>query len=300
MPSRTMSLGVLLFVFGLLMFGFKPAETGWDFYFDMQYHVPIVTIPMIGYWILGALALVLSLFFIIVAFNKKWSENIATFVTEKIHLPLFVIYYGMYTVSFINAVGKVISLSPPVWIGTLSFSFGFALFLSIPVVYFKEMPKLKNRKQHKPPMIDGEQKTRFLHYLTERTKDIWRNREISSFKMLVGGICPWCGGSNVTARTGFERRNCDVCQVTFNELCPVCKDIAKSLGFSRKFSQYGCDRCGTIFDKEYNVITEADTVRRTMWFTAYTLRAQWFMSWLTWMLLIIGTIAIIVTILVTR
>ena len=137
-------------------------------------------------------------------------------------------------------------------------------------------------------------------YVIEKVKDFSRYFEINLFKVQVGGVCPWCGSSNVTIRSGFERRNCPICQVTFNEKCPVCHEKAMSLGFNEKHLQYGCDRCGTVFDKEQNIVTDNDIERRTMWFQAYNLRAGWFMSWLTMVLIIIGVLSIILIVIFKR
>jgi hypothetical protein len=151
-----LSLGVLLFSFGALLFGFKPVEDRWSFSFDKQHLlVPMVTMPNLAYWILGAIALGLSLFFLVISFREKLSKRVEEFVTEKAHFQFFVawfaIYWLVYLGSFMNVVGKVISLSSPPWIVYLVFFWGLVVFCLIPANYFKELPKLKNKWRHPEP-----------------------------------------------------------------------------------------------------------------------------------------------------
>jgi len=147
MTNRMLSMGVLLFSFAALLFAFKPAENVWSFHFDEHHFVPIVTMPNLGYWILGAIAIGMSLFFIIMAFRDSWSQRVETFISGVAHYPWFVVFYFVYTMSFLNAVGKIVSIAPPEWIVYLFFYFGFLLFLLIPVICFLELPKLKSRRR---------------------------------------------------------------------------------------------------------------------------------------------------------
>ncbi len=129
---------------------------------------------------------------------------------------------------------------------------------------------------------------------------LWRfkDAEASVIKMLVGGICPWCGSSNLYGRSGLELRVCDACKVEFNELCPICKDKANSLGFNSKLCQYGCDRCGVISDQNYEVLS-TEVNKRTLWLTAYSLRANLFVAWLTLTLLSLGLITFMIVIIIS-
>jgi hypothetical protein len=143
MPNRMVSFGVLLFSFGVLLFGFKPKESGFDFSMDKQYYVPTVTVPVLVYWILGAIAIGMSLFFIIAASRRKWRESVEEFVNTKAYYPGFVVFWIVYIMGFLKGVAAVISVSPPAWVVYLVFYYGFILFLLIPVMYFKGLSESK-------------------------------------------------------------------------------------------------------------------------------------------------------------
>lgn len=151
MPKPLVSWGVLLFSFAMILLAYKPADSGWSYSFDWTYHVPIITMPNLGYWIMGAIAMGLSLFFMIGAFRNGWHEKIEKFVNGRAYYPGFVVFWSVYTIGFIKGVGAVISLPPPSWIVYLVFFYGIVLFLLIPVMYFKGLSELKNRKRHPAP-----------------------------------------------------------------------------------------------------------------------------------------------------
>ncbi len=148
MPNRMVSFGMLLFSFGVLLLGFKPKEIGFVFSIDKQYSVPTVTAPVLVYWILGATAMGVSLFFIIAALRRKWRERVEEFVKTKAYYPGFVVFWFVYTMGFLKGVGAVISISPPAWVVYLVFYYGFILFLLIPVTYFKGLSEVKGCLAH--------------------------------------------------------------------------------------------------------------------------------------------------------
>lgn len=156
MPKRLVSWGVLLFTFAMILLAYKPAESGWSYSFDWTYHVPIVTMPNLGYWIVGVIAIGLSLVFIVGAFRNDWHEKIGKFVNEKAYYPGFIVFWLVYIIGFIKGVGAVISISPPSWVVYLVFFYGLALFVIIPFMYFKGLSEL--RKRHAAPPVLGDAK----------------------------------------------------------------------------------------------------------------------------------------------
>ncbi len=145
MPKRLVSWGVLLFSFAMILLAYEPADSGWSYNFDWTYHVPIITMPNLGYWIMGGIAIGLSLFFMIGALRNGWHEKIEKFVHERAYYPGFIVFWIVYIIGFIKGVGAVISLSPPSWIVYLVFFSGLVLFLLIPFMYFKGLSELKRR-----------------------------------------------------------------------------------------------------------------------------------------------------------
>jgi hypothetical protein len=110
-----------------------------------------------------------------------------------------------------------------------------------------------------------------------------------------GGTCPWCGSSKFLGRQGFQLLTCKSCQVTFNTECPICKHPNKSLGFSQKFNQWGCDRCGFILSHpEKQVILEKE--QRLLWLTSYGFQSQLLMARLTISLIFLTAITVILLI----
>ncbi len=151
MPKRIVAWGVLLFSFAIISLGYLPEENGFSAGFNKEYLVPFITIPVLGYRIMGAIAVVVSLCLVISAFWGKWSNNIEEFVIEKIHYLLFVIYWIVYIMGYLKGINAVISNSPPAWVVYLVFYPGFILFLLIPVLYVKWLFELKGRLAHAKP-----------------------------------------------------------------------------------------------------------------------------------------------------
>jgi hypothetical protein len=147
MINRLASWGLTLFSFAMILLAFKPADSGWSASFDWTYHVPIITIPNLGYWITGGIAVVLALFLIISAFPEKWSKRVEDFITERVDFLWFIIYWFVFTVGYLKGIGSLISSSQANWLVGSVFFVGFALFLLIPAHYFKGL--YARRKQRR-------------------------------------------------------------------------------------------------------------------------------------------------------
>ncbi len=138
MPNRMMAFGVLLFSFALALFGFQQKTDAPTLSYDRDFHVPVMTFPVQTYWVIGAIAIAGSLFFMVLAFRKDWSEPVQNFMTRYIYLPVSLLLWLLYTLTFLKGLAVILSISPPAWIVYLVFYSGFVLFLVIPVLFFKE------------------------------------------------------------------------------------------------------------------------------------------------------------------
>lgn len=144
MPKSIVSWAVLLFSFAMILLVYKPADSGWSYSFDRMYHVPIVTMPNVAYWIMGAIAVGLSLFFVVASLRSKWRGSVEDFVNTKAYYPSFVVFISVYIIGFIKGLGAVMSISPPIWVGNLVFYYGLILFVLLVIMYFRGLPKLKS------------------------------------------------------------------------------------------------------------------------------------------------------------
>jgi len=146
MPNRLVSVAVLLFSFAVTLFGFKAKADTPIISYNREFHVPVVTLPVQAYWVVGAIASLGALFCIVAASKQKWREPVEAFVTKNryAYYPGFVVFWGVFTVAFLKGVGAVISVSPQAWVVLLAFYFGFLLFIVIPIISFKERPRQKN------------------------------------------------------------------------------------------------------------------------------------------------------------
>jgi len=118
------------------MLGFQPEGN------MVTYTINIPVPPVQVYWGFGIAAMVVSLLFLVIAIWTRWSEKVDKITSNPgVYYLWFVIFWGVYTISFIKGVGAVIETSPPTWIEHTAFFFGFALFLYIPIVFFKYFPK---------------------------------------------------------------------------------------------------------------------------------------------------------------
>lgn len=137
MTKRMVSWGVTLFSFAMILLAYKPADDGWSWRFDRTYHVLIVTMPNLGYWIVGGIAVILSLFLVISGFWGKWSNRLEEFIIERVDFPSFFIYWFVFIVGYLKGVASLVSSSQPNWlVESLSYC-GVVLFFVIPAHYFK-------------------------------------------------------------------------------------------------------------------------------------------------------------------
>jgi len=112
---------------------------------------------------------------------------------------------------------------------------------------------------------------------------------------VAGGACPWCGSNWLWGRGEWRFRKCNICGVRFNDLCPICKNPSNSLGFSERKHQWGCDRCGSIFDEsKAQLDTEEVRNARGMWLAASGFRLSLSLLWLTMGLVLFTLILIVV------
>jgi len=146
MPNRVVSFAVLLFSFAVTLFGFKAKTDTPIISYDREFHVPVVTLPAQAYWVVGAIAILGALFFMVAASKQKWREPVEAFVTKNpyAYYPGFVVFWGVYAVTFLKGVGAVMLVSPQAWVVLLAFYFGFLLFMIIPIISFKERPRPEN------------------------------------------------------------------------------------------------------------------------------------------------------------
>jgi hypothetical protein len=146
MLKRSVSWGVLLFSFSMILLG-MPQGSGWSVGFDYIHHVPIVTLPALGYWIWGGIAGAISLFLVISAFWENWSSNVEDFIIKYLHLVLFIIYWFTYIIGYLNGVGSLVSNLQPHLAFSLFFYAGYLIFLLIPALYFKWLFSQKKQRR---------------------------------------------------------------------------------------------------------------------------------------------------------
>ena len=58
---------------------------------------------------------------------------------NAIFFPVFIIFYGLYTISYIKGFAGVVETSPPAWLSNLVFFFGFATFLFLAVMGLRRL-----------------------------------------------------------------------------------------------------------------------------------------------------------------
>jgi len=129
MPNRMMSFAVLLFSFAVALLGFQPKAGTPTASYNREFHVPVITPPVQTYWVVGSLVIAASLLFIIVACRQDWSKSVKTFMTQRayIYLPVSLVFWLLYVVTWLKGVAAILSISPPHWVVYLVFYFGFVL-----------------------------------------------------------------------------------------------------------------------------------------------------------------------------
>jgi hypothetical protein len=140
MPNRMVSFAVLLFAFAVALLSYQPKAGTPIFSFNREFYVPVVTLPVQAYWVLGAIAIASSLFFIVVACRRKWREHVEKFLTENpySYSTGSLIFWLVYIVTWAKGVGAILSISRPAWIVYLVSVFGFVLIWFIYGISFKE------------------------------------------------------------------------------------------------------------------------------------------------------------------
>jgi hypothetical protein len=134
----------------MILLAYKAADSGWSASFDWTYHVPIISMPNLGYWILGGIAGILSLFLVISGFCEKWSDRVEKFIENRLHFLLFLVYWTVFVVGYLKGIGSLVSNSQSNWLVESAFYVGFVLFLLIPAHYFRW--RYGQRRQRRIPM----------------------------------------------------------------------------------------------------------------------------------------------------
>jgi len=156
MMKNSVSWSITLFIFTMIVFAYKPVANEWGYHFDQTYRIPVITLPDFVYWIMGLVALVISLIIIVGAFNSGCNEKIGKFINNQLYYPAFIIFLFVYLVGFIQGIGSMISATSPQWAVWLAFCYGIFLFVVIVVMYFKRLLELrKNQSRLKESAVNN-------------------------------------------------------------------------------------------------------------------------------------------------
>ncbi len=129
MMNRSVSFGVLLLLFSLALLGIQPKGE------SITYTVNIPFFSIEQYRVMGMIAISLSLIFLIMAIRREWAEWAERILDRKgAFFPVFIIFWGLYTISYIKGFAGVIEASPPAWLAGLVFYFGFAVFFFLAMI----------------------------------------------------------------------------------------------------------------------------------------------------------------------
>ncbi len=124
MVKNIISFGVLLLLFALTMFGFQPTQD------NITYTIRIPVFSAEHYRIIGTVAIALSLVTLFLSINKKWTEKTEKLIEKRpAFFPIFMIFWGLYTISYLKGFAEIVSNSPPSWVSNLVFYSGFVVFL---------------------------------------------------------------------------------------------------------------------------------------------------------------------------
>jgi len=133
--NKLVSFGVLLFSYALVMLAFQPGE-------PVRFTIP--EFPTANYRVLGIIAIVLSLAFLVMATRKGWSEWAEKILGYRWVYGIWsIIFEGLYILSFLRGYIEVHKAALPVWLDNTVFYFGFALAVYIPIIVSKYYPKKK-------------------------------------------------------------------------------------------------------------------------------------------------------------
>jgi len=134
MMNRIVSFGVLLFLFSLALLGFQPKGE------SITYTINIPVFSIEHYRVMGMIAIALSLIFLITAIRREWSEWAERILDRReIFFPVFVIFWFLYTISYIKGFAGIVETSPPAWLADLVFYFGFAVFLFLAMMGLRRL-----------------------------------------------------------------------------------------------------------------------------------------------------------------
>ena len=137
MPKRSVTWGVLLFSFSMILLSYTPQMDKWSISFSWTYYVPEFNIPILVYKIMAGISGTVSLFLVISAFWEKWSNNVEEFIIKYTHTLIFVIYWFSFIMGYFKGVGSLITDSKEPWMIISFFYLGLILFLIIPAHYIK-------------------------------------------------------------------------------------------------------------------------------------------------------------------
>ena len=142
MSRYALSQGVLLFFFGLMLFGVQERTL-------VLFGHKIFTFPIWVYTAYGILAILLSLLFVIVAFRKqlatkleKFLEGMPTFSYFKWILTVF-IWTAFWIVYVLGWLKGMTSISNEGWTFVVLFLLGFAWLIIITILWFKIIIQFK-------------------------------------------------------------------------------------------------------------------------------------------------------------
>ncbi len=138
--NRVMTFGILLFTFAMTILGYQvnPTDTS-------NFIVPLM--PHEFYQITGIIAVVISVFFLVLAARKKWSEWGEKILSGGTLYPIwFILYFGLYIISFLKGLVGIVGAKQPSWIMYPVFFIGYAAIFYIFIIVLKYWPKKQREK----------------------------------------------------------------------------------------------------------------------------------------------------------
>jgi hypothetical protein len=144
--NRILSFGIMLFSFAMVILGYKPSDnpvsTG---------IIPAFELPKLSYQIVGVAAMLVGLTFIAMAGKANWAKTADKWLNIPAIYPVwFIIYEGLYTLSFLKGFINIFNSSQPAWIRYAVFYVGYALVFYILFIFIKYTPKRTQNANVKP------------------------------------------------------------------------------------------------------------------------------------------------------
>jgi amino acid transporter len=93
------------------------------------------------YRTLGVGALAIAVFFLVLGARKKWSDFGDRLLNSWMYPIWWVIYFGLYIISFLKGYVTVMQANQPDWIQYSVFFIGYAAMLYIAVMAYVKWPK---------------------------------------------------------------------------------------------------------------------------------------------------------------